>query len=338
MGHEVAFAFDTKRGAFNDYEEAAEPHVTQSGLPILPLTLSAKSSAWEMVKDVHKLRGQMGAFDVIHSHLSHDHVLSVMAGAGRSGKAILVRTAHSERPAQPRFGQMWLNECVSGWIRRDATLALPGDVQTIDGSIDTGRFVPRPQSRDAVRERLGVPKDAWCVGHVALMADRGQELLVRAAAKLSDPNVHVVLVGRGEGENALRDLVSQLHMHTHVHFAGYADQTLLPQVYAGFDVAFCGKQGNDASMRSALEAMACGVPLLGNMMALGQQSDGVAVGYPTNLSVEEICEGLRTARADAQREQKAQGARTWVQKHRTLQDEAHQTVSFYERCLATSSS
>ena len=76
QGHEVWLAHDSKRGAINDYEEAADPWLEGLSLtPPLPLTLSAKSTVGEYLHDRRHLQRLLRQVDVVHTHLSHDHGL-----------------------------------------------------------------------------------------------------------------------------------------------------------------------------------------------------------------------------------------------------------------------
>ncbi|HET6346961.1 MAG TPA: glycosyltransferase, partial [Myxococcota bacterium] len=247
LGHTVWLAYDTKRGNFNDFEEAAAPRLRGAQLaPPLPLSLSAKSSPRELWRDWRTLRGFLGAngADVVHTHLSHDHALVALAGASGVRR---VRTFHASRSLAPRRGQTWLNRCGDGWIvrcgrHRDTLLhafdAREDRVAVIPGSIDAAAWRLAGdvvEVRGRLRAAWGVPDDVPLLGHVALIAGRGQEELVYAVHRLGALAPHVVFVGRGERETGLRALVRRLGVDAKVAFAGYLQGPALVEAYAAVD-------------------------------------------------------------------------------------------------------
>ncbi len=346
LGHEVALAYDVKRGAFNEYEEAAAPHVEPHGLrPALPLTLSAKSTALEWWRDLSALRAVMRdrhelRYDVVHTHLSHDHGLAVLARRRGAGP-LLVRTIHAGRSLRPRLGQAFVHARTDGFITRSETHrqallrafgAGPERARVVPGSIDARAFTPADAAaRAQARRRFGLADDAFVVGHVALITDRGQHELVRALTHLAEPErPHLFFVGRGEGESGLRQLVESLRLGPWVHFAGYLEGEGLLAGYAAMDAAFLAQAGNDASARAALEAMAMGVPLLAVQVdALGELIHA-EVGYPlASREPAELARGLRELRGDAQRAERAARGRKLVQDERSFAHEAEATLAAY---------
>ena len=95
---------------------------------------------------------------------------------------------------------MWIVRCHEHLERLQKQLSLPPErIALIPGSIDTKVFQPvSKQSCVAVREKFGIPRDAQVLGHVALMAGRGQQELIEAAHQVDDPNLHLIFIGRGE--------------------------------------------------------------------------------------------------------------------------------------------
>jgi glycosyltransferase involved in cell wall biosynthesis len=88
-------------------------------------------------------------------------------------------------------------------------------------------------------------------------------LLVEAAARLrqSDPRMHLLLVGEGPEEEALRQQVAHLGLTGAVTFAGYVPQEDMGQYYRAADV-FALASDFDNSPNVVLEAMACGLPVV----------------------------------------------------------------------------
>ncbi|MBI5510319.1 MAG: glycosyltransferase family 4 protein [Deltaproteobacteria bacterium] len=344
LGHTVYLGYDRKRGAFNDYEEAAAPWIEPRALtPPRSLTLSAKSSPLEYVHDLVGLRALYRAVDVVHLHLSHDHTLAALAG--KPFRLPLVRTLHSARSVERRFGQRWLHSRVDGLIVRCAAhrellrqrfgIESAG-VRVIKGSIDAARFEPASAAaRLRARARFELPADAPVLCHVALIAGRGQEELVAAVKLLGARAPRVLFVGRGEGEAALRRAVDAAGVGTRVRFAGYLQGEALLDAYAAADAAFLAVPGNDASMRAALEAMASALPLIAvTEDALGELCS-VETGFPLqSRDPAAIAAGL-SAWLESGGAARARGlaGRAAVERERTFASEARATLAFYDSLL-----
>ncbi|MEC9464582.1 MAG: glycosyltransferase family 4 protein [Myxococcota bacterium] len=345
-GHDVAVAWDTKRGAFNPYEEAADPWFMNLELgPSLPLTLSAKSTPMEWLRDRQYLRELVrDGVDVVHTHLSHDHTLWALSRPG-GFEGICVRTVHAERSLEPRFGQRWLNQSAQGWITRceahDHRLASVLGVEEtpralIPGSIDADVFVPQLyENRLEARARFGIGPDVPLIGHAALIANRGQVELLEAAELLGESAPHILYIGSGEGEEALHQRVAQSPIRDNVHFAGYLQGNDLLVGYAAVDAAFCAQAGNDASVRAALEAMACSLPVLAVQHGALVDTVDESRGWPiAERSAASISVALADwAASEDLGELRGQAGRRYVMESRSFATEASQTLALYERCL-----
>jgi L-malate glycosyltransferase len=333
LGNTVWLAYDIKRGPFNVYEEAAQPYFDDGVLtPPVNLVLSTKSSPWQIFRDVCHLRRfiRSGAVDVIHTHLSHDHAVAALAGVSKHEKVRLVRTIHSHRSLKPRFGQKFLYTHASAWIVRCQAHAdqLPVEnVTLIPGSIDSQYFVPSPQLRAQARARFDLPLDAQVVAHVALMARRGQEELLKALEILGDRAPFVLFVGRGECEKDLYRLVEKSRARARVRFSGYLKGTRLHEAYAAADAAFVAQMGNDASGRPALEAMASGLPVIAVQTGALKDLVDKRVGFPiTSREPNEIAAALLQLGDLGERGSRA---RALVCTTRTFEQEALKTLDVY---------
>jgi glycosyltransferase involved in cell wall biosynthesis len=346
LGHEVFLAYDVKRGAFNDFEEPAAPRLESDPLkPPVSLTLSAKSSPTELWRDRAALRGlcREGAVDVVHAHLSHDHMLAAVALAGKSD-VIRVRTIHAERSLVRRFGQAWLHRRADGWITRARvhrqklleSFGPPEDrVVVIPSGFDAASWpLATPAERAETRRRFELVAEGLVVVQVALIANRGQKELVSALASLPvEARPQALFVGRGEGEAELRRHVATLGMQSWVRFAGYLQGTSLRLAYAAADAAFLAQPGNDAAARAGLEAMASGVPLVAvSTGALGELVEAER-GYalPTREPVDVAAALVALGRDQAEARRRAGRARAYLLAERTFEREARETLALYER-------
>ena len=343
-GHDVWLAHDTKRGAFNAFEESADPHVEAAAIaPPKKMTLSAKSSPMALWRDVRTLKKLLKQdVDVLHVHLSHDH--SLASFAGRSGfSGVRIRTIHADRSLKKRLGQKKLNQQADGWIvrsqdhlqRLQAQIGVAREsIALIPGSIDTELFQPATdKARMQARKKFKIPSGAQVIGHTALMAGRGQEELIEAAEILKDPNVHLLFVGRGEDEEKVKAKAQVSPLSDRIHFTGYLQGDELLEGYAAMDAAFSAQAGNDASVRAVLEAMSCGLPVVGvRAGAIGEVlSTDVGFGVASRAP-QAIAAGLQDF---LNRDEKMGAkARKKMEEERSLKLEAQTTVSYYENRLS----
>lgn len=115
-------------------------------------------------------------------------------------------------------------------------------------------------NRDAMRMELGLKDDDFVLmstGQVSLR--KNHEVVIRALAQINDSHVKYVIVGFGELEERLKQLVKELGVSDQVVFAGYrADVKELLHVVDAF--AFPSLQ--EGLPVALMEAMAVGLPVI----------------------------------------------------------------------------
>ncbi len=77
----------------------------------------------------------------------------------------------------------------------------------------------------------------------------------------SKPDARLLFVGRGEGKDDLQELVRQKRADAWTHFLGYRSDDL-PAIYAACGASLLLGEGSDGACRAALEATACGTPVI----------------------------------------------------------------------------
>ncbi|GAB6048156.1 hypothetical protein JCM19379_19840 [Methyloparacoccus murrellii] len=141
---------------------------------------------------------------------------------------------------------------------------LGGRVRVLPNAIDLAAVQLAPR-RDWRRE-LDLPPTARLVGFVGRLAHvKGVDVLLRAAASLTAdrPDVHWVVVGDGSERAELESLAEALGLSAAVHFVGAVAREDIYSAIKGFDIGVMpSRPGLEGFGLSALEAMACGVPLV----------------------------------------------------------------------------
>ena len=78
---------------------------------------------------------------------------------------------------------------------------------------------------------------------------------------MKDSSVELVVIGEGNEERKLKDLVQSLRINEKVEFKGYVGHDEINEVYQNSDV-FIMPSLSEGMSNSALEAMACGLPIV----------------------------------------------------------------------------
>ncbi len=108
------------------------------------------------------------------------------------------------------------------------------------------------------------PDDAFIVGCVSrLEPGKNCQTLLEAFAKLDIPNKRLVLVGDGSQRAALEQLAQQLGVADITTFKGALPREQLPEVLSDFSV-FVFPSLRESFGLVAVEALACGVPVIAN--------------------------------------------------------------------------
>jgi glycosyltransferase involved in cell wall biosynthesis len=145
-------------------------------------------------------------------------------------------------------------------------------------AVDVESFAERSRlsadERAAFRERLGVPAEARVVLGLAKFNQREAPWdLLRAFARVQDPDVWLVLAGDGPARPALEGAAGRL---PRVRFPGYVPYPDLPALYAASDL-FVHPAREERWGVSVQEALACGLPVVASSR-VGAGYDLIEVG------------------------------------------------------------
>ena len=160
---------------------------------------------------------------------------------------------------------------------RDDLIALygaaPDRIDIIPGGVDAAAFGPGPK---VARARLGVSADEFVILQFArFLPSDGIDTAIRALARLRhDHRLHARLVISGESDDEdprlrseigrLRAIAAAERVATQVTFVDTRPHAALRDVYCAADVVVATASGGGPCVPSPLEAMACGVPVIGS--------------------------------------------------------------------------
>lgn len=137
--------------------------------------------------------------------------------------------------------------------------SLPADRVFVcaSGGIDTQLFRP---------EELQNPP--FTIGFVSrIEPGKGWDILLNACAKLPDRDFRLLMVGGGRDSEKLQTRVQQLALTQQVHTVGLQPQKNLPNYLNQMDVFVFPTELAESLGLVALEAMACGVPVIASDFA-----------------------------------------------------------------------
>jgi len=230
------------------------------------------------------LRDALESFqpDIVHSH--HPYLLGMTAlRIARSRRRPLVFTHHTRYeeythyvplnvPKLKRFvielATHYCNLCDQVFAPSEsiASLLRERGVLTPIAVVPTGVRIEQFASADGpgFRRALGIPQDAFLVGHVSRLApEKNLHFLAEAVARFLKihPRTHFLVVGTGPSEPDIRSVFARSGLSGRLHHAGVLGHPRLADAYHAMDVfAFASKSETQGMVIT--EAMAAGLPVV----------------------------------------------------------------------------
>jgi glycosyltransferase involved in cell wall biosynthesis len=254
-----------------------DDEVRALGSRIIPCPRTGRP--WRFARDFARIMREHGPYDVIHSH-THFFGAYVLRLAARHG--IPLRIAHSRNDTRiaeqgrgwPRRAYVWL---MRRWIRRYANFRIAisrtaaedlfGDGWQGDDRfrmVYSGRdFSPyaEPEDRGRVRTSLGLPPDAFVLGHVGRFYWRKNHpfvLEVAAALFRREPRAWLLLVGDGPDQAEIEARAQKAGIAERVIIAGARSD--VPRLLKGAMDAFVFPSHHEGLGMAVVEAQAAGLP------------------------------------------------------------------------------
>ena len=154
-------------------------------------------------------------------------------------------------PAQSIIDEM----VKSGLVRASQVISNPIDLAVFNCEL-------RPDSQ-VIKKEFNLSA-ATVVYAGRLAAEKSIEPIIRAIAlvKKEIPEINLALAGHGSSEKALKDLAKKLGIEANVKFLGTLDKPTLARLYQASEI-FVIMSTSEVQNMCMLQAMACGLPLLG---------------------------------------------------------------------------
>lgn len=179
-------------------------------------------------------------------------------------------------------------------------------VAVIPGGVDLERFTPKPEARPTLRAQLGCPPEVVLLLSVRNLVPRmGLDRLLHAMTEVAK-TIRVLLLIGGEGPmgGELKELAGRLGLGSSVRLEGYIPDEWLPTYYQAADFFLLPSKELEGFGLVAVEALACGTPVLGTPVGaipevLGKlQPDLLFDGTDPEAIARGIRDQLKRAQAD----------------------------------------
>lgn len=258
-----------------------------------PFCLNKTLKAYKQVKDLFK----KNHYDVMHCHSPIGGMIGrLVARKYRKTGTTVIYTAHGFHfyKGAPKLNWMVyypIEKFCSRFTDKlitinheDFNLAKTKfhakEVHYVPGvGIDLTRFEDVEVDRVAKRYEINVPEDAFLLLSVGeLNENKNHQVIIRSIAELKDINdVHYAIVGIGENKGFLSNLAQELGVSERLHLLGYRkDVAELNHI----SDAFCFPSYREGLGLGAIEAMACGSPIItSNVHGINDYSIDGVTGY-----------------------------------------------------------
>lgn len=345
-GHDVTLAIAKVHG---DNQPFLKEKALENGIKLFEGFTMRRRINLSALRDIRTITAYIKKekFDLVHTHLTHDHALVSFALMGKKEGPIIVRTSHKGLPLKNSMGNRFLMRHADALITVSEVAGLkdaenfsfpPERMAVIQNAIDLERFVPRPKNESLMVE-LGIKSSDVVVGIVArLQRHRRYEVFLEAMKRISKthPNIKAIIVGRGTyAEQVAYRPVREMGLEDTVIMAGYRKDDYL-DVLALFDMKVFLVPGSDGSCRAARELMAMGKPIIAAKRGMLPEiiDDGVN-GLLIDDSPENLAAAIiKLASNIEMREKMGQNAKERTLSLFSLQTQGERVEDFYSSFFA----
>jgi teichuronic acid biosynthesis glycosyltransferase TuaC len=143
--------------------------------------------------------------------------------------------------------------------------ANPKKIVVLHNGVDLEKFKPLAEKREEIRRKLGISREAIVALTVRrLVYKNGVDTLIESAdiAIKKNPRIIFLVVGKGPDFNNIQLRLKELGIEKNFRLAGFVSDEDLPSYYNAADFFVLPSKSGEGLPLVALEAMACGLPVV----------------------------------------------------------------------------
>ena len=141
----------------------------------------------------------------------------------------------------------------------------PEKTEVLHNGVDLNRFKPLAGIKEDMRKKLKIPMDSSVALTVrSLVYKNGIDTLIESAkiALEKNPRLLFLVVGKGPDFNEVKARIGQLGIEENFRLTGFVSDEHLPLYYNTADFFVLPSKSGEGLPLVALEAMACGLPVI----------------------------------------------------------------------------
>ena len=240
----------------------------------MPFVRGASLKNFGLVKELKEFL-RLNKFDIVHAHTETGGLMLRMASSAK-GSSKFIYTAHGMSfwngcPLKNRI----IYKTIEKWICRgmDANLGMnqeeldflrqtkPQAANFVHGiGLNLNRFENVARARNEVREEFGVKEDDKLIVSIGELDDnKNHATVIKALSFLESRNFKYVVCGVGPNKDKLNQMAADAGLSDKVVLAGY--RLDIPDILHAAGI-FVFPSFHEGMPVAALEAMACGLPLI----------------------------------------------------------------------------
>lgn len=147
--------------------------------------------------------------------------------------------------------------------------------------IDTGKFSQNNYQTTKIVKDLDLSNNDFILISVGeINKNKNHEIVIRAIAEINNPSIKYVIVGKGPEQQRLKLLSKELKVNENILFLGYKNNV---KYYLNIADAFAFPSKREGLGLAALEAMACGLPIVtSDIHGIRDYSENGVTGFTFN--------------------------------------------------------
>ena len=200
----------------------------------------------------------------------------------------------------------------------------------IPNGVDVKKFRPLKKEGSVLKKKLGIFDKKVIISVGRIVGWKGYQLVIKALKRLPEEFVYV-LIGEGPYLKNLQKLAEELEVKKRVFFLGSKFHDELPKYYSMGDVFVQPSIGHEAFGITVIEAMACGLPVVGSTSGgiKGLIKDDFNGCLFEIGNVSEFVEKIK--RAFTQKKRLSKNAREFVKENFSWEKTAHKLIEAIEK-------